>query len=212
MVWIPILGLAAGLVLGTISTFLVPVIYAKYLSIAVLAALDSILGGVRAVLNRNFDRSILLSGFFTNAILAAGLAYLGDRLGVDLYLAAVFAFGIRLFNNLGGIRRALLYQRRKKKIEKKENKAAKNDAAAAEAAIKAAAVEEQKKIAANNKKISTATETKGKKTGKPKAEVMHHKRNNAERDKKSDPYMPPLQITVINFPQEDENKENEDEK
>ncbi len=212
MVWIPILGLAAGLVLGTISTFLVPVIYAKYLSIAVLAALDSILGGVRAVLNRNFDRSILLSGFFANAILAAGLAYLGDRLGVDLYLAAVFAFGIRLFNNLGGIRRALLYQRRKKKIEKKENKEAKNDAAAVEAAIKAAAVEEQAKIAANNKKISTVAEAKEKKTVKPKAEIIHNKRNNAERNKKSDPSMPPLQITVINFPQEDENKENEDEK
>lgn len=52
-----------------------------------------------------FDTTVFVSGFVTNALLAAGLAYLGDRLGVELYLAAVVAFGVRLFQNLAIIRR-----------------------------------------------------------------------------------------------------------
>jgi len=113
--WFPILGLILGILLGSVLTVTVPVVYAKYLSVAVLAALDSLLGGFRGILEESFDGSILLTGFFTNALLAALLAYLGDHLGLDLYLAAVIAFGIRLFSNLGFIRRDLIARYRRKK-------------------------------------------------------------------------------------------------
>lgn len=113
--WLPILGLIIGLLVGSVLTITVPLIYAKYMSVAVLAALDSLLGGIKGILEDSFDGPILLTGFFTNALLAALLAYLGDKLGVDLYLAAVLAFGLRLFQNLGTIRRDLIYRYRKKK-------------------------------------------------------------------------------------------------
>ncbi|ATW25253.1 small basic family protein [Candidatus Formimonas warabiya] len=113
--WFPIIGLIIGILLGSIFTVSVPVFYAKYMSVAVLAALDSLLGGFRGLLEDSFDGTILLSGFFTNALLAALLAYLGDHLGVDLYLAAVIAFGIRLFGNLGFIRRDLINRWRNKR-------------------------------------------------------------------------------------------------
>lgn len=87
---------------------LVPAIMAKYMSIALLAALDSVFGGIRAYMEDAFDNLIFITGFIVNTLLAAGLAYLGDRLGVELYLAAVFVFGVRLFQNLGIIRRYLL--------------------------------------------------------------------------------------------------------
>ena len=106
--WIPILGLLIGLIIGSALNVPIPGAYAKYLSIAVLAALDSAFGGVRSIFDERFDAAILLTGFFANALLAALLAYLGDQLGVDLYLAAVFAFGVRLFQNLAIIRRELL--------------------------------------------------------------------------------------------------------
>lgn len=106
--WVPILGLLIGLFIGWVLNIPIPGIYAKYLSIAVLAALDSAFGGVRSIFDEKFDAAILLSGFFANTLLAALLAYLGDQLGVDLYLAAVFAFGVRLFQNLAIIRRELL--------------------------------------------------------------------------------------------------------
>lgn len=106
--WLPILGLMLGLAIGWFSPFTVPVEYSKYLSVAILAALDSVLGGLRAAQEDHFDSTVFLTGFFTNILLAGLLAYIGDRIGVDLYLAAVVAFGVRLFNNLAIIRRHLL--------------------------------------------------------------------------------------------------------
>lgn len=106
--WLPILGLILGLAIGWFSPFTVPVEYSKYLSVAILAALDSVLGGLRAAQEDHFDSTVFLTGFFTNILLAGLLAYIGDRIGVDLYLAAVVAFGVRLFNNLAIIRRHLL--------------------------------------------------------------------------------------------------------
>ena len=106
--WVPIIGLILGLAIGFLSPFSVPVEYAKYLSVGILAALDSVLGGIRSSQEDHFDNLVFLTGFFSNMLMAAFLAYLGDRIGVDLYLAAVVAFGVRLFQNLGIIRRHLI--------------------------------------------------------------------------------------------------------
>ncbi|MBF7083219.1 small basic family protein [Desulfallas sp. Bu1-1] len=110
--WMGIFLAAAGLAIGILIGFNIPVIlpqdYAKYMSVAVLAALDSVFGGIRAAMEDKFDQGIFVSGFFSNALLAAGLTYIGDRLGIDLYMAAVVAFGVRLFQNLAIIRRYIL--------------------------------------------------------------------------------------------------------
>lgn len=109
--WIVLSGFVVGIVVGVLAPFTFPIIYARYLSIAVLAALDTAFGGLRASLDGNYDNGVFITGFFTNALLAAGLVYLGDRIGVDnLYLAGVAAMGIRMFNNLGFARRALFTQ------------------------------------------------------------------------------------------------------
>ncbi|WP_413380018.1 small basic family protein [Alkalihalobacillus sp. 1P02AB] len=115
--WLPILGLIIGIVLGILTEFRVPTEYSSYLSIAVLAALDTLFGGIRAHMQESFNSNVFLSGFFFNIILAAGLAFLGVHLGVDLYLAAIFAFGVRLFNNIAVIRRIVLanWQAKKRK-------------------------------------------------------------------------------------------------
>lgn len=122
--WVPLLGLLIGLIIGTVLNIPIPGVFAKYLSIAVLAALDSSFGGIKSIFEDKFDAAILLTGFFTNALMAALLAYLGDQLGVDLYLAAVFAFGVRLFQNLAFIRRELLSkwkEVRQQKRKKRDN-------------------------------------------------------------------------------------------
>jgi small basic protein len=97
-----------GLIIGFQLPIFIPLVYAKYMSVAILAMLDSVFGGIRAYMENVFDTTVFVSGFVTNALLAAGLAYLGDRLGVELYLAAVVAFGVRLFQNLAIIRRYFL--------------------------------------------------------------------------------------------------------
>ncbi|HHW38304.1 MAG TPA: small basic family protein [Bacillales bacterium] len=106
--WLPVLGLLVGALLGLLTDIRIPDEYSNYLSIAVLAALDTLFGGIRAHLQNTYDDKVFVSGFFSNILLAASLSFLGVHLGVDLYLAAVFAFGVRLFQNIAVIRRLLL--------------------------------------------------------------------------------------------------------
>lgn len=103
-----IIGLLIGIFLGLRLDITYPAKYALYISVAILASLDSVFGAVRSMLEDKFNTEIFVSGFFTNAILAGFLAYIGDRLGVPLYYAAIFAFGGRLFQNFASIRRLLL--------------------------------------------------------------------------------------------------------
>ncbi|MCP1143945.1 small basic family protein [Lysinibacillus endophyticus] len=119
--WLPFLGLLLGLALGLLTDIQIPVVYENYLSIAVLAALDTIFGGIRANLQQVYDDKVFLSGFFFNIALAAGLAFLGVHLGVDLYLAAIFAFGVRLFQNIAVIRRILITKWEERHIKKGKN-------------------------------------------------------------------------------------------
>lgn len=113
--WLSILGLILGVSLGLLTDIQIPPEYANYLSIAVLAALDTLFGGIRAHLQQVYDDKVFVSGFFFNIALAAGLAFLGVHLGVDLYLAAIFAFGVRLFQNIAVIRRIILTKWSQKK-------------------------------------------------------------------------------------------------
>jgi len=106
--WLAGLGLILGIVIGLVSPIAMPVAYVKYMSVAVLAAMDSVFGGVKAGMEKKFDDMVFITGFFSNTLLAAGLAYIGERLGVELYTAAIFAFGVRIFQNLAIIRRHLL--------------------------------------------------------------------------------------------------------
>jgi small basic protein len=106
--WLPVLALGAGLILGFALPIALPALLARYFAIAILAALDSVFGGLRASLEGTFDTLVFITGFFGNMLIAAFLTYIGDRLGVELYYAALFAMGYRIFQNLGIIRRHAL--------------------------------------------------------------------------------------------------------
>ncbi|MBM3258714.1 MAG: small basic family protein [Candidatus Sericytochromatia bacterium] len=101
-------ALLAGILLGAYAPITIPKEWSKYVAVAILAALDTGLGGVRSGLDERFDLAVFASGFTANSLLAAGLTLLGDKLGIDLYLAAIVVFGTRLFENLAKIRRLLL--------------------------------------------------------------------------------------------------------
>ena len=105
---IAFIGLLLGVLLGLIFDVNIPEKFSPYMSVAILACLDSVFGAFRATLNKNFKPDIFISGFFGNALLAAALAYLGDKLGIPIYIAAVIVFGGRIFDNFGSIRRILL--------------------------------------------------------------------------------------------------------
>lgn len=103
-----IIGLVVGIAAGFALNISYPSEYSFYVTMALLAGMDSVVGAVRANLKGNFNTIIFVTGFFTNAILAGVLTFIGDKLGVPLYYAAIFVFGGRLFNNLAVIRRLTL--------------------------------------------------------------------------------------------------------
>lgn len=101
----PLIGLLAGLLIGVVLPFEIPLAYSSYLSIAILASLNSVFGGIQADLEGKFDQKLFITGFFGNTILAALLTYIGDRVGIPIYYAAIFYFGTSLFSNFAKIRR-----------------------------------------------------------------------------------------------------------
>ncbi len=120
-----IIAIIVGCILGVIIGFLTPTIpytVSQYLAIAIVAALDSVFGGIASNIKKNFDMKVFISGFFVNAILAMLLTYLGEKLNVDIYLAAIIVFVGRMFNNLGIIRRYYLSKFSEKRKNLKQNK------------------------------------------------------------------------------------------
>ena len=117
------ISIIIGCILGALIGINAPVIsytYSSYLSIAIIAALDSVFGGIASVIKKQFDLKIFLSGFFGNAVLAIALTYLGNKLNVDIHLAAIVVFVGRMFTNLAIIRRHYV-DKISKKFEKIEN-------------------------------------------------------------------------------------------
>jgi small basic protein len=109
--WLPILGLLIGLIVGSLLRVEVPAQYSRYTAMAILAALDSVLGAARAEMEGTYNNRVFMTGLLANALLAGLLTFIGDRLGVELYLAAIVAFGVRLFDNLARIRRRFIGQK-----------------------------------------------------------------------------------------------------
>lgn len=116
-----ILGCLIGALIG-VNMPMIPYTFSGYLAIAIIAALDSVFGGIASTLKKNFDLKIFVTGFFGNAILSILLTYLGQKLNVDIYLAAIVVFVGRMFNNLAIIRRFYIdkWSREKTKNDKVE--------------------------------------------------------------------------------------------
>jgi small basic protein len=117
-----ILAIIIGCLLGALIGMNVPIIsytYSGYLAIAIVAALDSVFGGITSVLKGSFDFKVFITGFFGNAILSILLTWLGVKLNVDIYLAAIVVFVGRMFTNLAIIRRYYI-DKWSKKVEKEE--------------------------------------------------------------------------------------------
>lgn len=94
----------AGVVLGVIAGLKLNVEYNPeyivYISLAILAMINTIF----TILCENLkgETKILKSVLylFSDLLFALFLGYIGERLGLPIYLAAVFAFGNNIYKNL----------------------------------------------------------------------------------------------------------------
>jgi small basic protein len=104
---IAVLGLVVGVVVGLFVQPGIPASLVAYLPIAIVAALDAVFGGIRAMLDGIFDDKVFVVSFLSNVVVAALIVFLGDQLGVGSQLSTgvVVVLGIRIFSNAAAIRR-----------------------------------------------------------------------------------------------------------
>ncbi len=124
---------ALAVMLGILAGLFVPYNLSNdtlpYVAVALLAALDTIFGAIWSNLEKRFKVGMFMTGLISNALLAILFTFMGNKLGIDLSLAVVVVFGVRIFNNLSNIRRYLFerYTRvknlRLKRIEAEKSQA-----------------------------------------------------------------------------------------
>ena len=106
---IAVIGLLIGVAIGVVWHPVVPIWAQPYLPIAIVAALDAVFGGFRALMEKRFDERIFVVSFLSNVIIAAFLVFLGDQLGVGAQMSTgvVVVLAMRIFANAAAIRRIL---------------------------------------------------------------------------------------------------------
>lgn len=102
--WYGFFGLLVGIAVGVITPLHIPIEFSRYIAVGIMGILDSVFGAVRADFQKQYNATVFISGIITNMLLAIMITYVGDRLGIDLYLAIIVAFTIRMLNNIGIIR------------------------------------------------------------------------------------------------------------
>src|SRR5450830_844460 len=69
--FVTVCGLVLGIVIGILRPVHIPAVYSKYVGLALLAGMDSILGGIKGYLKDTFDATVFFSGFLINSLVAA---------------------------------------------------------------------------------------------------------------------------------------------
>lgn len=116
------IALLAGVFIGLYLPWSIAVEYVPLFSVAIMACLDSVFGGVKAHMEKQFNNRVFFSGFFANALLSALFVFIGVRLGIDIYYVAILSFGLRIFDNTAAIRRMWLNRQKNNVLEGSELK------------------------------------------------------------------------------------------
>ncbi len=101
-----IIGLTIGIIFGRIFSTLT--INSELAAIILIAAIDSVIEGLKLKLNEQFKDKEIFSRFILNFCAATILLYLGKYLSMNLHYLALFAIGLNIFKNLSAIRQRLI--------------------------------------------------------------------------------------------------------
>ena len=106
---IALAGLVLGIVVGLILEPTVPAWFEPYLPVAIIAALDAVVGAVRALFDGVFRDRVFVISFISNVVVAAVIVWIGDLLGVGSQMSTgvVVVLTMRIFSNAAAIRRHL---------------------------------------------------------------------------------------------------------
>lgn len=118
-----VIAVLVGILLGILIPYNLSSSMLSYVAVALIAALDSVFGGLLANLNKRFNINVFMIGLVSNAILGIFLTFIGNILGISLSFAVIVVFGVRMFNNMAAIRRLTFdkyFVKRAKEREREE--------------------------------------------------------------------------------------------
>ncbi len=118
-----IIAVLVGILLGILIPYNLSPSMLSYVAVALIAALDSVFGGLLANLNKRFNINVFMIGLVSNAILGIFLTFIGNILGISLSFAVIVVFGVRMFNNMASIRRLTFDKYFEKKAKDREREA-----------------------------------------------------------------------------------------
>ena len=119
-----IVAVLVGILLGILIPYDLSPSMLSYIAVALIAALDSVLGGLLANIHKRFNINVFMIGLVSNAILGIFLTFIGNILGISLSFAVIIVFGVRMFNNMATIRRLTfdIYFEKKAKERERANR------------------------------------------------------------------------------------------
>lgn len=116
-----IVAVLVGILLGILIPYNLSPSMLSYIAVALIAALDSVLGGLLANIHKRFNINVFMIGLVSNAILGIFLTFIGNILGISLSFAVIIVFGVRMFNNMATIRRLTFDIYFEKKAKEREH-------------------------------------------------------------------------------------------
>ena len=104
-----VIGTILGFAAGWFLPWQFPAGAAPYAAVGILMCLDSLLGGAKSYMQGKFRAGwfFSFSGLAGNILVGLLFTYMGDKLGLPLYLVPVLVSGARIFNNFAELRRLL---------------------------------------------------------------------------------------------------------
>lgn len=109
-----IVGIAVGILLALFVDVNIPPAYSLYMAVAVLAAMDSVAGAIVSISAKKFNFKIFVTGLIFNGCVSVIMVYIGKLIGIELSLAPILLFGVRILKNFSLFRRFLLNKYKKK--------------------------------------------------------------------------------------------------
>lgn len=102
----------AGMVIGVAAALFLPIslpaVVSGYMVAAIIVCIDAVLGGIVS----RWDGKFSLRGFFIsfacNLVFALGFLYLGMVLNLDLSVAVIVVFMLKLFRNFAAIYHSMI--------------------------------------------------------------------------------------------------------
>jgi small basic protein len=95
---IALVGIIIGMLIGLTLTYSYNAAFTIYITLTILILIQSLLRIIKnESIGLNIYKEIIL--IVSEIIFAGLLAYIGEKLGISLYLAIVLSFGLRIFND-----------------------------------------------------------------------------------------------------------------